>query len=125
MSDQRALLLAAAMKRGPSSEALQKVSRSFDPAGFFYDFSRPKLNNGDGSFSTEETATVGMGDRQYNIPTIVNGQRVPIDSAVADAQQQMASGKIFPNFATIDEAERQARLRSQWRGYLEQMKAAK
>ena len=120
MSDQRALLLAQAMQRGPSKSTLQKVSNSFDPAGFFYDFSRPKLQNSNGTFSTEETATVGMGDRQYNIPTIVNGQRVPINQAIADAQRQMATGTVFPNFASIPEAERQARLRSTTRGFLEE-----
>jgi hypothetical protein len=104
---------------------LQKVSRAFDPAGFFYDFARPKLKNPDGSFSTEETATVGFGNRQYNIPTIVNGQRVPIGAAVSDARGRMAQGTVFPNFATEDEAVKQAKLRSQWRGLLEQYTGGK
>ena len=60
-----------------------------------------------------------MDGRQYNIPTIVNGRRVPIDVAIAEARRQMASGTVFPNFADVDEAERQAALRSQWRGVLE------
>jgi hypothetical protein len=46
------------------------------------DMSRPKLNNADGSFSTEETITIEAGGKFYNIPTIVKGVRVPQDAAV-------------------------------------------
>jgi hypothetical protein len=46
------------------------------------DMSRPKLQNKDGSFSTEETITIESGGKFYNIPTIVNGVRVPQDAAV-------------------------------------------
>jgi hypothetical protein len=46
------------------------------------DMTRPKLQNPDGSFSTEETITIENGGKFYNIPTIVNGVRVPEDAAV-------------------------------------------
>lgn len=46
------------------------------------DMTRPKLQNADSSFSTEETITIEQDGRFYNIPTIVQGQRVPEDAAV-------------------------------------------
>jgi hypothetical protein len=47
-----------------------------------FDMNRPKLQNKDGSFSTEETITYESDGKFYNIPTIVNGVRVPPEAAV-------------------------------------------
>ena len=105
----------------PDQIAMLRMSRSFDPAGFPYDFGRPRLQNPNGTFSTEETITVGFGDRYYNIPTIWAGQRVPPEVAVRLAESQMKRGTAFPNFSSLEEAEKQARLRSYWRGLLEKM----
>lgn len=83
-----------------------------DAEGFDIDLSRPKIDNKDGSFSTEKTITVGMDGRQYNIPTIWNGQQVSSDQAVQNARQAMQRGEKFPSFSTIPEAEQAARARS-------------
>mgnify|MGYP007073189376 CR=1 FL=1 len=91
-----------------------------DPAGFTYDFGRPELQNEDGSMSTEETVTVpswalGRDDnRFYLIPTIVNGERVDLDTAVQDATKRVQNGEILPNFDTEEEAGKAAAARSQW-----------
>ncbi|MPZ19562.1 MAG: hypothetical protein GEV06_16825 [Luteitalea sp.] len=45
------------------------------------DWSRPVIDNGDGSFSTERTITVGGGP-YTNMPSIVNGVELPPDAAV-------------------------------------------
>ena len=110
------------MADDPVSRAYSmRVARSFDPAGFLYDFERPRLKNADGSFSTEETITVQFGDRYYNVPTIWDGQRLSPDMAIERAAAEIRRGTTFPNFASLQEAEKQAGLRSQWRGRLEQL----
>jgi hypothetical protein len=43
---------------------------------------KPLVQNEDGSFSTEETITIEQDGRWYNIPTIVNGERVGADKAI-------------------------------------------
>lgn len=40
------------------------------------DLNRPRLENEDGSFSTEETITLDRDGKWYNVPTIINGERV-------------------------------------------------
>jgi len=87
-----------------------------DPAGFGIDLNRPRLNNGDGSVSTERTVTVQFDDRFYNIPTIVDGVVVQIDAAIADAKARMAQGVELPNFGTLAEAETAAAERSAYLG---------
>ena len=94
------------------------MARSFDPAGFWYDFRRPKLQNPDGSFSTEETITVGIGNQYFNIPTIWDGRRVSQAEAITRAIEGLRGGGLFPHFATLEEAEKQAKLRSEWRGLI-------
>lgn len=47
------------------------------------DTTRPKLNNPDGSFSTERTITIEVGGKHYNIPTIVKGVPVPNEAAIS------------------------------------------
>lgn len=84
-----------------------------DPAGFPIDTSRPKLQNRDGSYSTEETITVGFGNKYYNIPTIWNGVRVDERAATLLARDAMQRGATFPNFDSLEEAVREARRRSE------------
>ena len=43
---------------------------------------RPVLENEDGSVSTEETVTVEIDGKFYNIPTIVGGKRVGEEAAI-------------------------------------------
>lgn len=83
-----------------------------DDAGFQIDSSRPQLKNKDGSVSTERTITVGFDDRYYNIPTIWEGKQVDNPTAIKRARGALAAGKEFPNFASLPEAERQAKARS-------------
>jgi hypothetical protein len=46
------------------------------------DMNRPKINNGDGTFSTERTITIEADGRFYNIPTIVKGVQVEPQAAI-------------------------------------------
>jgi len=80
------------------------------------DMNRPILQNGDGTFSTEQTITIGADGRFFNIPTIVNGQRLSEDQAIAlwRAGQNDAVGE----FATEDEALASARARTERIGRL-------
>jgi predicted dithiol-disulfide oxidoreductase (DUF899 family) len=43
---------------------------------------KPQIKNADGSVSTERTVTVGMGNKYYVIPTIINGEQVDAKEAV-------------------------------------------
>ena len=71
---------------------------------------RPMLPNADGSVSTEKTITVEMDGKHYNIPTIVNGQRLSNEEAVS----AMRAGRNQPVgvFGSAEEAEAAARQRS-------------
>jgi hypothetical protein len=87
-----------------------------DPFGFPIDVNRPRINNGDGTFSTEETTTfdaseVGLPPEIVTIPTIVNGQRVSEDEAKA----AFAAGQnpaVQRGFRSFDEADRAAMART-------------
>jgi hypothetical protein len=46
------------------------------------DLSRPKLQNPDGSFSTERTITIEMDGKHYLVPTIVGGQAFDPEVAI-------------------------------------------
>ncbi len=89
-----------------------------DPYGNFVDLTRPKLQNDDGSFSTEETATelfsTPDGQRYINFPTIVNGTRLSLDDAIMALQ----TGSSMPtgNYQTLDEALRAAQSRTEFLG---------
>jgi len=74
-----------------------------DPDGFIVDLQRPVLNNPDGSQATEESMTVGDRNDFFNIPTIVNGERVGQDQAMLDARLDMMMGNS-PNYRTLAEA---------------------
>lgn len=85
---------------------------SKDPAGFPIDTSRPRIENSDGSFSTERTITVGFDQRFYNIPTIWDGKQLTPEAAIDRAKKALDKGEVFPNFASSQEAERAAVARS-------------
>ncbi len=74
------------------------------------DLNRPKINNRDGSFSTESTIGVNIDGIEYTIPTIVNGKRVSPDQAV----ELFKSGDnpAVGQHGSIEEAEAYARQRS-------------
>jgi hypothetical protein len=44
---------------------------------------RPILRDPQGGYETEKSATVELGGRFFNIPTIYGGQRVPVPEALA------------------------------------------
>lgn len=78
------------------------------------DYSRPMLDNADGSFSTERTITLPMNGQWYNVPTVVNGQAFP----AAEIEQYFNMG-LLPHvgaFPTLPQAERSAIVRSQFIG---------
>ena len=108
-----------------------------DGAGFPIDNKREIVTSVDAdgfwSAQTEKTATVSeteLGlkpkgdyfgesfnpDRYYNIPTIINGVEMPVIGATQLLQKKIQSGEIkaseIPNFSTVEEAEKQAQIRS-------------
>ena len=70
---------------------------------------KPRIQNQDGSVSTERTITIQTENGYINIPTIVNGQQVSPQQAIQAARQ---SGIRYPTFPTIDAAVQSARQRS-------------
>ena len=56
-----------------------------------------------GDVSTVYQATVGVGGKQYNLPTIWQGQELPIEAAIQRAQQ--VGLDKYPSYATPQEAE--------------------
>jgi len=93
-----------------------------DPDGFPIDLGRVKIQNEDGSFSTEETTTVEIDGRWVNVPTIWDGKRLNEDAAVDRARAEIARGAIFPNYDTLKDAEAGARRRSDYLGKLREAK---
>lgn len=73
-----------------------------DAQGNVIDLTRPRLQNQDGSFSTEETFTTEVDGRFLNIPTIFDGERHTIDEAF----EAYLSGvnKAVGAFDTLEEA---------------------
>lgn len=60
------------------------LSRQGEPLGGRpIDTSRPKLDNADGTFSTEKTIGFDADGKYYVVPTIVNGRRLSSDEAIA------------------------------------------
>lgn len=97
--------------RGGLSEVFA-VMPGKDPAGFPIDTTRPRIENADGSFSTERTITVGFEDRFYNIPTIWDGKELSPEQAIGRARASLKKGETFPNFGNEADAERAAVARS-------------
>lgn len=66
----------------PQSEEEQNVKpRIVDTQGNPVDLNRPIIQNKDGTISTEETITIEVDGKFFNIPTIVNGTRRSDDDA--------------------------------------------
>ena len=74
------------------------------------DLNRPRLDNPDGSFSTERTITIEADGGYFNIPTIVDGQTLSEEDAIAAwrAGRNPEVGRA----ATLDEAVAMAEARS-------------
>lgn len=71
---------------------------------------KPRIENADGSFSTERTMTVERGGRHYVVPTISNGQQL----SQAEAEAAFRAGTLEPvgSFSNAALAEQYARARS-------------
>lgn len=103
-----------------------------DPAGFPIEMDRPVVFE-EGDFEnphtelsiTESAEDLGLpGTGFYNVPSIYGGKiydpKTQFDIIRQNAQQQAASGFRFPNFPSIEEAEKAAQARS---AYFNQIKA--
>ena len=84
------------------------------------DLNRPKIQNPDGSFSTERTITIDANGRWYNIPTIVNGQE--LDPRAAIELWSRGINKHVGEYGSLQEAETAARERSNAIGLLRRNK---
>ena len=82
-----------------------------DPDGFPIDPKRPELAVED-DVETERSIGVFRKGRHYNVPSIVNGERVSAEEAVKAAGELEARGWEFPNYATAEEANAAAERRS-------------
>lgn len=79
-----------------------------EPRGI--NLSRPRIENGDGSFSTERTITIEADGRWFNIPTIVDGRQRTEDEAVR--LWRSGENAEVGAFGSLSEAEQAARARS-------------
>ena len=70
-----------------------------------------RVNNPDGSFSTERSMGVNIDGREYVLPTLLNGKQATPDEAIEAAKQRGLEN--YPNFATQEEASEFARNRSE------------
>ncbi len=103
-----------------------------DPAGFPIEMDRPVVfeewdfDNPHTELSiTESAESLGLpGAGYYNVPSIYGGKiydpQTQFDIIRQNVQQQAATGFKFPNFPSIEEAEKAAQARS---AYLNQIKA--
>lgn len=75
------------------------------------DTTRPMIDNGDGSFSTERTMTMqGPDGLWYNVPTIAEGNEMS-----PGLTEWLFMQGLVPHvgqFGTLDQAERSARIRT-------------
>jgi hypothetical protein len=71
---------------------------------------RPRINNPDGSFSTERTITMQTSDGWFNVPTIIDGKQYPEN----EVQQYFLMGLIphVGKFKTLEEAVAAAKART-------------
>ncbi len=103
-----------------------------DPAGFPIEMDRPVVFE-EGDFEnphtelsiTESAEELGLpGTGFYNVPSIYGGKiydpQTQFDIIRQNAQQQAASGFRFPNFPSVEEAEKAAQARS---AYFNEIKA--
>lgn len=82
------------------------------------DTNRAKLNNADGSFSTERTITIGADGKYFVIPTIVGGKQLSEQEAIN--QWKQGKNKEVGRFGNEDQANRYAEQRSKQIGVLRQ-----
>jgi len=61
------------------------------------------VDNPDGSRSTLFQAGTNVGGREYNIPTVYDGRKLPFDEALARAKQQGIDK--FPSYPTVEASE--------------------
>ena len=94
------------MHQGYASNAL--AGQFGDPI----DMARPKIQNPDGTFSTEETITIPRGGKWYNVPTIVNGQRMNPQDVENWFSQGAPNIPHVGEFGSMDEAVTAARRRT-------------
>jgi hypothetical protein len=80
--------------------------------GLPVEFGRPRTPNHDGSVSTEITMTEqGPNGQWFNIPTMMNGYKLPDDTVNTLFQHGLAPH--VGAFGTLDDALKAARLRTQ------------
>jgi hypothetical protein len=90
----------------------QPMQYSQDQDGYPIDLNRP-LVPVDGGMGTEYQMTIDHNGRWYNVPTIWGGQVLPPREAYKMARQAIsAGGWPFPNYPTLDQAEKAAGERS-------------
>lgn len=109
----------------------QAPKETLDPAGYPIEMDRPVVfEKGSLDPHTELSITVGAedlglpGQGFYNVPSIWNGTiydpQNQFDVIRQNVQQQAAQGFRFPNFPSIEEAEKAAQARS---AYFNQVKS--
>lgn len=103
-----------------SDQPLTIQATAVDQRGFPVDLGRPFVQLRDGGMGTEYQMTERIGDRWYNFPTIWDGVELSPDEAYARMLQDMGRTR-YPNFATLEEAEREAERRSRYIGELRNM----
>jgi len=69
-----------------------------------------RVQNPDGSFSTERTIGTNIDGREYVLPTLLGGVQVPPETAVRVARRTGLNK--YPSFTTPDQAEKYAAWRS-------------
>ena len=69
-----------------------------------------RVENQDGTFSTERTIGVNIDGREYVIPTLVDGKQLDEQTAVNEAKRRGLQN--YPSFNTVEEAEQYAQGRS-------------
>lgn len=106
----RSLAKLERVERAQAARQDRKPNSGKQNIGAAIDQSRPILENKDGTFSTEETITVGADGRYFNIPTIVDGQRVGEERAIA--LWRKGGNPDVGSFDALDEAENAARSRT-------------
>lgn len=92
---------------GESVESVATLPGQFSPEQVAQQ--KPRIQNPDGSVSTERSITIGVDDGFINIPTIVNGRQLTADQAI---EASKTDGIQRQRFGTIAEAEKAAQQRS-------------
>lgn len=100
--------------QSPLQSGLSQATETLQSTG------KPILHNKDGSISTENSITVQHPQlnqgRYTNIPSIVNGQQLDEPGAISAALQDIASGKSYQGFDSLEEAVSAAKARSEQLG---------